>query len=215
MDAEILTVIGIVVGAALTAGGSAAGIWAARRYGSHRGRLEIDVRNVQIVGRARLVRVDSGDDEHPEYVTEVESNHDGPAAFVVQVRIRNRGLRDISDEAYGGRPLMLYLGGKKTKATGTVSFFGVPFIPPPEPGVSSIDIGPVRIPSKAEWGCALIVQGATPRVSVHSPLRDVDVKVKTHKPRTAGPGIFFDLPALYGYKKPRNLFGFGGRVHPY
>jgi hypothetical protein len=216
MDANEISIVGIVIGAVIAVATGIAGLWAARRFGSHRGSLQIDVRNVEIVGKARLVQVDSDTGTQPEYETEVVDPEPGePDVFVVQLRIRNRGFHDIDVDAFSGKPLVLSLGGNKTVATGSISFFGLPFMPAPEPGARKMEIGPVRIPRHNEWGCAVFACGEPPRVVVHSPLRDVDVKLKNHRPKVSGPGIVFDSPSLYGYRKPRNLLGFARRVRPY
>lgn len=120
MDPTTLGVATIVIGAVVALLVGCATVWAARRYGSHRGRLDIDVRNLEIQGRTRLIDQQSG-----EVIAEADTaDAPGPTVYIVQLRIRNRGFHDIAEDAFNNKPLVLSLGGADVAATGSFPFLG-------------------------------------------------------------------------------------------
>lgn len=156
MDANAIAVTGIVVAAVVAIAVEIFTVWATRRFGSHRGRLQIVVRNVEIVGKARFI-VD-GTPINPE----PDPEPDPLPAYVIQLRLRNRGIHDIPVDAFEGKRLVLSLGGAGVLATGSVQFNVQPFVRPPGQRSSKAEIDPVRIPRRAAWGCVVFSRGEEP-----------------------------------------------------
>ncbi len=87
--------------------GTAGGMWAARRYGTRPGRIEIDARSVQLVGSPSSSEADNEDVSDDEL-----------RRYLVQLRFRNRGGRDIPKAAFDGQPLTIN-SGLNVLTTGT------------------------------------------------------------------------------------------------
>jgi hypothetical protein len=152
-------------------------MWAARRYGTRPGRIEIDARSGQLVGSPSLSEADNEDVSDDEL-----------RRYLVQLRFRNRGGRDIPKAAFDGQPLTINLG-LNVLTTGTAGRS--------EAERSDAASGPH--PRRLQLAMGRKRGGERPHVVVGSPLVDVEVKVKIHKDWSASPLIIM-LPDAFGFK---------------
>lgn len=171
-------------------------IWATRRWGARRARVEINLEIVPILPTVR-----------PDTLAVTFVDIPVPDPHLVTFQIRNVGPRDVASADFdGGKHLVVNFSGAfygVTRARGaTVTAPAVGARPPK----ASVHLGPGLLKRGDAWSFTAVVSGGVPP-EIHSPLVDTDlVQAAVGEPQRIAVsvlGVVVDVPLP---RRPRRAF---------